>query len=376
MKLPTWSSQPPLILDYLDKAEILVLSTLSMLGKADLPDTLITRAKSLFLIDYFREMESQQSRADGWAFKLARGESGNRGQSAAKLNELAAADLKTTAGMYLDSSRAYIREFIPAGFSRGFTPESFRETVNILMPLAQSAMEKRLEKLTYNEPEISFSIPEMPAAAVPPELKRSSVLRGPDIHIYEVHNAPLVDVGIFYAGGFTDENPADAGITENLVSSMLQSWSNDGLDREMISLEGKGCLVQGIVRPDYFGFRATALASNFEASFAELIRVINRFPVEDNMVFNYRNSRKFSAFLNNAGTPAETVPGTIPLESGLRYPGEKGSPAVPEAPSKLTSWYGRISGSHPDVVIHGDVKGTAFLRRMVPLLSNSALKNT
>lgn len=360
--------------DYLDKAEILVLSTLSMLGKSDLPGTLVTRAKSLYLVDYFRELESQQSRADNWAAQLARGEIRNRAQTAEKLRDLSASDLKTAGAVYFDSGRAFIREFIPAGFSRGFTPEAFRETVSILLPLAMSAFEKRLEKLAYNEPEILFSIPEMVTAAVPSDLKKSSVLRGPDIYIYEIHNSPLVEVGVFYAGGFTDENLVDAGITENLISSMLQRWSNDGMDRQIVSLEGKGCSVQGIVRPDYFGFRATVLSSNFEACFAELIRMITQFPVEDSMVFDYRNSRKFSAFLENAGAPAETVQGIIPLESGLNYPGRESSAATPEKPTALTSWYGRISGSHPEVVIYGDVKGTAFLRRMVPLLSNSSLR--
>ena len=360
--------------DYLDKVEMLVLATLTQLGTAEVPDALITRAKSLCLLNYYRELESQSYRADSWAEKLARGKVWNRADFEEKLKGLDSRSLKNAGAAYLDSSRVFIREFLPAGLTRNFTPETFRETVQILLPPALSAVAKRLEKLVYNSPEISFSIPDPTSKSVPPELKKSSVLRGPNIYIYEIHNSPQVRLGIYYAGGFPDEGSSNAGMTEMLMSSMLQTWSKDGLDPQMLSLEGKGCLLQAIVQPDYFGFRATVLSSNFEACFSELMELITRFPVEDDMVSKYRNSIKFSKFLGNSVYPAERVADTIPLESGLIYGGQAGSPGKTDKPSTLSSWYREISLNHPEIVIYGDVTGTSFLRKMVPLLSNSSLK--
>ncbi len=360
--------------DYLDKVEMLVMATLTQLGTAEVPDALITRAKSLCLLNYYRELESQPYRADSWAKKMARGKVWNREDFEEKLKGIDSRSLKNAGASYLDSSRVFIREFLPAGLTRNFTPETFRETVQILLPPALSAVAKRLEKLVYNSPEISFSIPDPTSKSVPPELKKSSVLRGPNIYLYEIHNSPQVRLGIYYAGGFPDEGTSNAGITEMLMSSMLQAWSKDGLDPQMLSLEGKGCLLQAIVQPDYFGFRATVLSSNFEASFSELMELITRFPVEDNMVSKYRNSTKFSKFLGNSVYPAERVSDTIPLESGLIYGGQDGSPGKADKPSTLSSWYQEISLNHPEIVIYGDVTGTSFLRKMVPLLSNSSLK--
>ena len=358
--------------DYLDRVEILVLAGISLLGKTEMPGALITRAKSLYLLNYYKELESLPSRADSWAEKLLRGEVRNRAHLIEMLRGLDSESLKNAGTSYLDASRAFVREFIPAGFSRSFNSETFSETVQILLPQSLFATEKRLEKLTYNEPEILFSVPVPDSEAVPPELKKSSVLRGPDIYIYEKHNSPLVTAGIFYAGGFPAEGKTNAGMTEILLSSMLQTWSNNGLDNQMISLEGRGSVLEAIVKPDYFGFRTTVLSSNFETVFTELMNMINSFSVEDDMVVRYRNSVKFTSFLKKSGIPLETPSSTIPIDSALIYQAETGGTGLSDKPSTLSSWYGMISENHPAIVIYGDVKGTSFLRKMVPMLSNSS----
>ncbi|MFH1964822.1 MAG: insulinase family protein, partial [Acidobacteriota bacterium] len=338
--------------DYLDRVEILVLAGISLLGKTEMPGALITRAKSLYLLNYYRELESLPSRADSWAEKLLRGEVRNRTHIIEMLKELNSKSLKNAGTSCLDASRAFVREFIPAGFSRSFDSETFRETVQILLPQSLFAAEKRLEKLTYNEPEILFSVPVPVSEAVPPELKKSSVLRGPDIYIYEKHNSPLVTAGIYYAGGFPVEGKTNAGMTEILLSSMLQTWSNNGLDNQMLSLEGRGCVLEAIVKPDYFGFRTTVLSSNFETVFSELMDMITSFSVEDDMVVRYRNSVKFTSFLKKSGIPLETPSSTIPLDSGLIYQAETCDTGLSDKRSTLSSWYGMISENHPAIVIY------------------------
>ncbi len=359
--------------DYLDKVEMLVLGTLAQLGTEKVPDVLLTRAKSLYLLKYYQGLESQSSKADGWAEESARGKAGNRSSFNEKLKKLDGISLKNAGALLLDPRRVFIREFLPAGLNRNFTPETFRETIEILLPTALSDAAKRIGRLTFNSPEISFSIPDSSSRSLPPELKKSSVLRGPNIHIYEIHNSPQVSLGIYYAGGVTDEGSANSGMTEMLMSSMLQTWSRDGLDPQMLSLEGKGCQLQTIVQPDYFGFRATVLSSNFEASFSELMQLISSFQADDSMVSRYRASIQFSEFLENSVYPAETIADTIPLESGLIYEGQAGSSGKANEPSTLGSWHRGMSSKHPEIVIYGDVTGTSFLRRMVPLLSNSRL---
>lgn len=358
--------------DYLDRVEILVLAGISLLGKTEMPGALITRAKALYLLNFYREMESLPSRADSWADKILRGEVRNRNHLIEMLKGLDSKSLKNAGTSYLDTSRAFVREYIPAGFSRSFNSETYSETVQILLPQSLFAAEKRLEKLTYTAPEISFSVPVHVSEAVSPELKKSSILRGPDIYIYEKHNSPLVTAGIYYVGGFPAEGKTNAGMTEILLSSMLQTWSNNGLDNQMISLEGRGCVLEAVVKPDYFGFRATVLSSNFETVFSELMGMINSFSVEDDMVAKYRNNVKFTSFLRNPGIPVETPSTTIPLDSGLIYQAEPGGTGLSDKPSTLSSWYGMISENHPAIVIYGDVKGTSFLRKMVTDLSNSS----
>ena len=142
----------------------------------------------------------------------------------------------------------------------------------------------------------------------------------------------------------------------------------------MISLEGQGCILEAVVKPDYFGFRATVLSSNFEKLFPALMEMIKSFPVEDGMVFKYRNNRKYAGFLKNSGIPVETPSSTIPLDYGLVYPPGTGNAKSSENTPTLSSWYKKISENHPEIVIYGDVKGTSFLRKMVPVLSNSKLR--
>ena len=360
--------------DYLDRVEMHVLAALSLLGTTELPGSLVTRAKSLYLIKLLQQLDSLPSRADAWSSGLARGIVKRRSSEISILKAIDPASLQAVGVSWLGLDRMFIREFIPAGSSRNFNSETFGETVDVLLPQSLKAAEDRLEKLTFNEPEMSFSLPELSSSEIPPVLRKSSVLRGPDIHIYELHNAPLVRIGIFYAGGFPDEGAADAGLTEVLVSSMLQSWSTDGFDPGMIGLEGRGCALQGVVNPDYFGFRATVLSSSFEPVVALLMRMITRFPVEDEMYSRYRNIRKYSRFLRNPADPAEVPGDVIPAGSGLARPADEASSSEQKRPSNLSSWYEKISASHPEIVIYGDVKGTSFMRGLVSIMSDSRLR--
>ena len=360
--------------DYLDKAELLVLGIMSNLGKTEIPEALVTRGKSLYFLEYLKQHESLPDRADNLTKMLLQNRISLRSDFVKNLEEVGKTSLQKAAAESLDESRAYVREFLPKGSTRNFTSETFADTVNILLPQTLLSQKKRLERLAYSELELSFQVPEKQNNFLPPKLKKSSVLRGPDIHLYEIHNTPLVRIGIYFPGGFSEEDKINAGLTEVLVSNMLQSWSREGCDSQSIYLEGMGADIEGVVHPDYFGFRATVLASNFEAVFAEMMARIREFKPSEDLISSYRNSRKYSSFLENQGMPAEKPDSIIPIGSTLEYRSVSGTNGSQEKVAPAGSWYEKISGSHPEIIIYGDVKGTSFLRGMVPRLSNSRLK--
>jgi len=358
--------------DNFDRVEMMMLGTLSLLGQRELPASLVNRGKSLALLDRFRELDSLPSRADGWTGRLLLGNTvPDRGSSVQMISGIEAKALMAACSAFLHPDRAFVREFIPSGMKRSFNSETFRETLQILLPQSEAAAAKRLERYGYSELQSGFSVPEIPANVIPPELKKSSVLRGPDIHVYEQHNAPLVRLGVFYPGGDSSGDQNSAEMNRILVSSMLQHWSLNGLDPRIVALEGSGCLVEGVVNPDYSGFRATMLSPSFEWAFSELVKMIKAFPAEDSLPERMKYVRQFSAYLNNQADPESMLaelspgPGTAMIRSGEAS--EKGTSPT------LSGFFQYLSGIHPDIVIAGDVKGTSFLRGMVPILSNSGL---
>lgn len=364
--------------EFLDNAELHIIASLLHLGKKEIPASLLTRGKALFTARFLRIFDSLPSRADFWTSAMARGGDPERGRQVEALEKITPGSFKSLMEEWLVLDRFHICEFIPAGSNRNFSPGTFNETLDILLPQALSVVDERMEKLGYIEPEIEFSDPERTKTSVPPSLKKSSILRGPDIHIYELHNSPLVRIGVFYPGGYVEENKANRGLTSILNSSMLHFWSRDGYDPEMIGLEGQGGIIEGLVRSDYFGFQATVLASNLETFFAGLIRLIKRFPVTNEMYAGYRNSRKYAEFLGNSAVPSvTTAENLLPASPALIYRNDPEDSDSRKEASDLSKWYeSRVNRYHPEIVIYGSVKGTSFMRALVPVLSDSSLEKT
>ncbi len=107
--------------------------------------------------------------------------------------------VKRAASRYLSRENLSLLESFPAsGPLRQFTTESLAETLDLLIPVAVGEVQ-RDQEIRWNSQATSFEVAKIPQRSQQrSSLKRTSVLRGPQIFEEEEHTSPLIDIGFFF----------------------------------------------------------------------------------------------------------------------------------------------------------------------------------
>jgi len=168
-------------------------------------------------------------------------------------------DIIQTAKNAVTLSRTTILE-LPGSESkpRGFTSETFRDTIQSLIPIAVDKALRKFKEI----PDIPLPVPEEdPFPQQTPEYieteVESGILRGPRVLIAEKHTLPLVWIVVSYAGGRLIEPRNMAGINRLAILQRFQSC-RDRQDRLLIE---KLEMLGGRIR----------IVTDFESSGVELI---------------------------------------------------------------------------------------------------------
>ncbi len=364
----------------LDAAEVRILSLIQCLSDKELVAPELGRAKALLVRAAYQGIESVEDRA----LRLARGEAlGNyleMEQEPGKILELTAEQVAAAAAKYLSESSLSLVESLPAaGEERNFTTESLLETLHLLVPadLAKVRQEILSAQLGDQEPV------KLPSSFKPSflsdELKRTSVLRGPDIFLEEQHVVPLVDLAILFPGGRIDETAENAGVTELALRTLFASLETGEGAAAWLELERSGAQVKFVNEPDFFGLQASLLSANLPVLLPRLLKWLEQPELADSAF-----SRAKEGLIQEAArlreNPVQRAFNKVSAELFKDHPygrsrfGGDSSLAGLDL-EKTRQWVkSQIDGFHPTILIRGDVAGTSFLPDLISVLSNSKLR--
>ncbi|MGH9338243.1 MAG: insulinase family protein [Acidobacteriota bacterium] len=361
-----------------DGAEVEVLAQLELLKREGVPRYQLNRAKAIFLVEYYEQLETLEQRA----YLLARHESLgsflDRQRIPEKIEALSAAHLSRVLERYFSDSNLSLLEYFPRDAeARSFTEASILETLRLLVstaagrktrPEALEAMEKR-----------AFTAPEFKPSFFEYSLKHTSVLRGPDVYFQEDHTAPVVNVGFFYPGGRINESQHNSGITELMLHMLPGSVAKRKGPIFWHELEGMGANIQIINEPDFFGFQSPVLSDQLGALLKILIDLV-RNPELDPEILSREGARVISlAVEEEAAYPQALKSAREKLYRGHPYALTRHGTHESVAGISLESiqeWVKtQMVAVHPTIVIHGDVQGTSFLQGFISTLSDPSYEN-
>ena len=283
----------------------------------------------------------------------------------------------------LDNAHA-IERWPLALTSRTFTPESYRDFVDLAVPRALNKIGKKTEQASAN----------LPASAERPtpyvgNLDRSqlkaepwtkySILRGPNVFVNEFHLSPLVTIELLYPGGQFFESNDNAGMTALAVMASIQSGKEKTHDELWFQLESLGGTLLPIVENDLFGYALIAPPTTAPACIDLLLEVLlePKFSTEDVAAVKSQLLEQFQSQLDSPrGVAADKLRSTFFSHTGL-YPSLVNRMAnIRKATDKdVSAWWDRIQKDiQPTLVILGDTQGTEYVAPFARKLSSSRWK--
>ncbi|MBI4445479.1 MAG: insulinase family protein [Acidobacteria bacterium] len=359
--------------DKVDASEGKVFSVLEQIRAEGTSAAELERAKALLLRDYLQQLEALESRAYLLARNEAEGNYRARDRMVEDIQKVTQADMAAFLKRHVSEQNLALLEYFPKSFEqRMFTSESFLEA----MKMMRTGLAEREPLLNSVEP-LGVSI-RAAAASVPAGLKKTSILRGPEILLLEDNKAPLVHVGFFYSGGRIQETPQTAGVTELALRVLLESAGGEKSSQWWATLEQMGARLQPVNEPDFFGFQSTVLPPYLEPFLKTMGIWLKSPPIDPGVL-----GAELAALLSTQETTSDGALKSIfeRLKAAVFENHPYGLPSVNSQAiqtvslESLQSWVkASISSVHPLIVIHGNVQGTGFLQDVAPVLADAARK--
>lgn len=355
--------------DRIDTAEALVASAIEELASRP-PDAMLARGKFSLLLDHFRGLEDLAQRSRDLAIFEGAGGYRLREQRKNRILSASSSDLKRVAERYLGMERLRVIEMLPADFeARTFTPETFRETMDILRPL--EAEKVREAFLSWADIEAEVAVPSWEMSYVAPRPIRTSILRGPEFYVKQRHIAPLVRVGVFFPGGRLDESEDAQGITELMLRALMRSLPGIQGGIPLLSLEGGGVELEKINEPDFFGFLATMPSPRL----ITVLREMNAWLRDGSITEEELEWARRGLILDIERRQADSSGALAELFGDHAY--GRSALGMTQAVATLTheevvGWIkSRVQDVHPYLLVSGDASGTAFLQELTRELSDA-----
>ncbi len=358
----------------IDAAQVGWLSQMEILKARSLRPFELNRAKSLWLNHHFRQLQSLETRAQ----LLARHEVGGDYRGRDKLPEAMAsvtpADIRRVARDHFPLDHLSVVEYLPAaGETRTFDTKAFRETMQTLVTVGLPAQIADMDARSGpGGQDTEFKVPDSKRRPSRTDVKRTSILRGPEIYYQEQHDVPLVQIGYFLAGGRKNESAGLEGMTETLLNALLADEGPGGLPWE--ALEAKGTEIETINEPDYFGIAATVLAPYKEEVLKALIEWHRKGALSEQAVDLARDrvlvlSGRALDEQSDSDWARRQIFGDD--SHGRSRWGQRDSVSR-FALGDLEGWKKvHMDMIHPWIVIRGDFSGTTFLQDFVRDMSSS-----
>jgi zinc protease len=361
--------------EHIDAAQITTLAEMAIIKDEGVGDEQLRRAKALCLADYFQSMETLESRGHIFTLHELLGSGLDRDRIPARIAEVSNVDLKRVAARYLTDANLSVVELMPEGADvRTFTSDTYLDTVRTLLPPAVGRARETREAPARREPVSLQPVLDFKPSYLRHDLRKTSVVRGPDVYFQENHTQPLVRLGLFYLGGRTDEPPGKSGITEVMLRALLSSGLRGKGLATVTDLEQTGADIRVVNEPDFFGFQSTVLSPHLQPLLRRLIEWLREAPIEEADLQSAR--RKTLALLDLdravAGITEAELWNDHPYGQGRYGTGEDLNGLDVEA---VQEWrQAHLAQFHPLIVIRGDFAGSSFLQEFVTTLSDRRLQ--
>ena len=360
----------------IDAAEVQLLALLESISRDGLGIHDLSRAKAKVVRQYFSRLRSheertrilyQQAEATDW-WDLTRWPR--------LVSKLADREVKSVVKRYLRRSQLSLIEVFPKqGPPRKFTSESLGETFDLLFPTTIDEI-RRDQELRWDSDPGDFTVPQIAQGKQQSRLKRTSVLRGPEIFLQAEHSSPLIDIGFFFPGGRVQETESNQGITELMLRALIADTSESSNWSAWKAMEKKGMEIQLLNELDFFGLRAQLLSRDLQNGLADFMTWLRAARISSSRV---KSSLKVMSVLQKMEQKDPFSVGRLAIRKevfpnhgyGLSRYGSKHSLLNLDSKA-VEKWYGELlQNVHPLIVIYGDVEGTSFLPDLIPMLSNS-----
>ncbi len=372
-------SCPP---ENLDQATVYLQARLRQFASTPPSDDEMVRARRQFDLTWnlTNQAPSEVSR------NLAEYESG-RGYLAytsvlSDIEKVTAQEVNRAASDLFSLSHAMAFERWPlAPGSRTYTPETYRDFIDLAVPRALAKLGKKVEQASANLPETSGRPAPQGSNLDRSELKAAawnkySILRGPNVFVREFHLAPLVTIEVLYPGGQFLEANDNAGMTALSVLSSIQSVKDKTHDELWFQLESLGATLLPIVENEVFGYALIVPPVTAPACIDLLLEMLlePRFTPEDVAASKLRILEQFQSQLDSPRAFAsDRLQATFFNYAELYPPLNQRIANVRKSSEKeVSAWWNRIQKDvQPTLVILGDTEGTEYVAPFARKLSSS-----
>jgi len=361
--------------DKVEAAEVNALAQLQILATESLAGEDLDRLTALALAEYYDQTEDLQSRSTAITEEELAGSAMDFGKAPARIQAVTADKLRQLAATYLTMENLSVVEILPESApERTFTSEAFLDTLKILLPPAVAKFREKsilppVERDRRERDQVSRFVPRYR----PKQLRRTSVMRGPDVFYEEDHAAPLVHLGFYYTGGRSAETAENAGVTDVMLRAILLNAIEQKGAATWGDLERAGANLRVVNEPDLFGVQVRLLSPFLEQVFRMLIGWLRGPAITE-------ESLQLARLQVRANQGLDPMAGLL---SELWKDKPYGRPryGTPESVGSFTlesvqAWTkAQMAERHPIIVIRGDFEGSSFLQGFVSTLSDRRYKS-
>ena len=273
------------------------------------------------------------------------------------LTSVTDADLRRVAAKYLLPKRATLLVYHPE-----------KEKVPGSASSWQKALEGRLAQALAAAPKAKVQEEEAPP------VERLALQGGGTLLVRERHGLPIVSLGVFFDGGFPDENSRQFGLTSLMAKCLLKG--SGGLDQPGYAdaVESLAAQVSPVVEKDYWGLTLDVLTDRFTQSLDLLAQALVQPTFAEGEVAKERDLQK-SQIERLPDDPSEfgLLKSDLATFAGTPYAhfqlGEADQVAKFNA-GTVRDWYkARIGRKGMTVVVVGDVDAVELKSRLETLFA-------
>lgn len=366
--------------DEVDAVELRILGLLESLKKGLLPDLVLDRARALFVNDYYRSLEALGDRSRSLAEQY-RDRLQTRQEVLEPFLNVSREDIQRVARRYFEMSNLTLLEFdSEESEPRTYTAETYLDALSILLPPAAEKQSSFLQIFSAPSEIEAFQPPDFEVSFLRKDLKRTSILRGPEIYLEEMHTIPVVHLGFLFPGGRIGEQTSDAGITELALRSLINGFERVEGNLSLAEIEKKGVRYWTTNQADFFGVQVATISSAVRDVVWEMVTWLRQPELVEEDIEKAR-----AALLRDLEFKATDDRETLEAEVRQKlFPGHPYS--LPSAGTRETvrkisieqvqEWLGnQIINVNPSIFLVGDLDGTSFLSEFISELSDRRYQN-